>query len=405
MNHQEMTLDLIGQYYSSINTSKQTGVFALSIYLREPVQVETLQQATNDLMQRLPFMNGRLKYGFFNYKYEILDTFATLQPYDNEPLFGDYYNKESRHMIRVFYGKTHFTVKTTHSICDGRALSKFTKALILRYFELLGLDIKDKAGIIDCNENPDPEEPEDATKRFMSKCPEGYQKKTTPRKNVYRIKFSKSSPQNILNKKFKADKMKEAARTYDATITEYILAHIFYVLAKKRDTAKEKGQIIGTIPIDCRSFFSSKTLRSFVGSIEVTMPEGTDFPQMLEHIKSEFKEITKYSVHQQLYEYQKSYHYARFVPRIIKALYMKIMTKWEATEISTGISNLGLIKLPEEIESHIDYMEFPIAPEQDISNFFSCVTIANTLTLTATFREEGRDFVNEVMSRLESFLE
>ena len=400
MPPQEMTLDIVGQYYSSINTSKQPGVFALSVYLKEPVQVQILQQAANDLMQRLPFMNGRLGYGFFDYKYKILGTFQAVVPYDNEPLFTDYYNKGSRHMIRVLYGKNHFTVKTTHSICDGRGLSKFTKALIVRYFELLGVDIKDKGDIIDCNETPKAEESEDATKRFMTNPPEGYQKKTPKKENAYHIKFSKSSPQNIISKNFDADKIKEAAKTVDATITEYILAHIFYALAKRRDTAGEKGIITGTIPIDCRSFFPSETLRSFVASAEITMPENTDFPQMIKLIKAEFKKITKYSVHEQLYEHQKMYNDIRFVPRIIKNLLMRMITKWEAAEISTGISNLGLIQLPEEIENHIEHIEFPIALEQDFSNFFSCVTIGNTLTLTATFREEGRDFVNEVMNRL-----
>ena len=416
MDHQEMELDVVGQYYSSINTSKQSGVFALVVALKEPVQPQVLQQAADDLMRRLPFMNGRLKYGFFHYKYEILKDFAKIVPDNKEHLFSDYYNKGSRHMIRIVYGEKHFTVKTTHSICDGRGLSKFTKALIVRYFELLGLEV-DKSDIIDCDGEFNPEEAEDAPKRFVSDLPrkaEGKllekekkkpvkkeEEKSQKKEKIYQTKYSKSSPRQIATKSYNADEIMRAANEYDVTVSEYILGHIFCAVAKERDDKGEKGKIIGDVPVDCRSFFPSKTLRSFVTSVDIVMPEEKDFSVMVKEMKEQFEGITKESVYEQLYEYQKMYHSVRFVPRVIKALYMRIITRAEATEASTGLSNLGVMKLPAEIESRIERMEFPIALEEDFPLFFSSVTVGNVLTLTAGFREEGRRIAHEVMRRLE----
>ena len=416
MSHQEMELDVVGQYYSSINTSKQSGVFALVVVLGESVQPQVLQQAADDLMKRLPFMNGRLKYGFFHYKYEILKDFAKIVSDNEEHLFSDYYNKGSRHMIRIVYGEKHFTVKTTHSICDGRGLSKFTKALIVRYFELLGVKV-DKEDIIDCNGKFEAEEAEDALRRFVNYLPgkkmekllknerkkpaEKEEEKSHKKKKIYQTKYSKSSPRQILTKSFGADEIKRAAKEYGITVSEYILAHIFCAVAKERDMAGERGQIIGDVPIDCRSFFPSKTLRSFVTSVDIVMPEEKDFAVMVKGMKEQFEGITKESVYEQLYEYQKMYHRVRFVPRVIKALYMRIITCAEATEASTGLSNLGVMKLPAEIESRIERMEFPIALEKDFPLFFSSVTVGNTLTLTAGFREEGRGIAREVMRSLE----
>lgn len=172
MRRKLMEIDVIGQYYTSINNSKQPGVFALSVYLKEEINPKILQQAANDLIHRLPFLNGRVKKSFFDYQYEFLRTLAKIEPDDQEPLFCDYYNKGDRHMIKIVYGRQHFTVKTTHSICDGRGLLRFTTSLIVRYFELLGLNA-DKGGVIDCNGKFATEEAEDASKRFMTEPPCG----------------------------------------------------------------------------------------------------------------------------------------------------------------------------------------------------------------------------------------
>ena len=415
MTNQEIELDVIGQYYSSINTSKQSGVFALVVVLKEPVQSQVLQRAADDLMKRLPFMNGRLKYGFFHYKYEILKDFAKIVTDGEESLFSDYYNKGSRHMIRIVYGEKHFTVKTTHSICDGRGLSKFTKALVVRYFERLGVKV-DKGDIIDCNGKFEEEEAEDAPWRIVNnfhkkeggkflkkekKKPFG-KEKSQKKEIIYQTKYSKSSPRQILTKNFDANKIKERAKRVDVTVSEFILGHIFCAVAKERDDNGERGKIVGDVPVDCRSFFPSKTLRSFVTSVDIVMPEEKDFTVMVKEMKEQFKKITKESVVEQLCEYQKMYESVRFVPRVIKALYMRIITRAEATEASTGLSNLGVIKLPAEVENRIERMEFPIALEVDFPIFFSSVTIGNTLTLTASFREEGRGIAYEAMNRLES---
>ncbi len=399
MNNKTMEIDLIGQYYTSINNSKSPGVFALSVYLKESIQPKILQQAANDLFRRLPFLNGRVKKGFFHYQYEILRALAKIESDGKEPLFSDYYNKGSHHMIKIVYGKQHFTVKATHSICDGRGLSKFTSALLVHYFELLGMDL-DRGDVIDCNGKFTPEEAEDAAKRYMTAPPKNFKKKTDSKATVYRVKSPKSSTQQFLTQSFDAGRIKAAAKAHDATINQYLLAHIFSVIAKKRDVEGGTGRITGSVQIDCRSFFESKTLRSFVTAATVFKIENKDFSKMVKHIKNQFNEITKDSVWEKLYEQQKMYQNARFVPRVLKVLAMKMIARMEAGKSTTGISNLGLIKLPAEIESRIKRIEFPIAIEQGYSNFFSCATIGNTLALTATFREEGRDIVEAVMKTI-----
>lgn len=400
MKNNRMEIDLIGQYYTSINNHKQPGIFALSVYLKEDIKPEVLQQAVKDLMKRLPFLNGRVHKGFFSYQYEMIRDIPKVEPDIVEPLFCDYYNRGKGHMIKVVYGKSLFTVKATHSICDGRGLSKITIALLIRYFELLGININ-KDGYIDCNEKGCPEEAEDAAKRFFRRPPYNSRQKARNAKKIYVPAGEISEKQYVFTKTFEADKIKAEAKKYNATVGEYLLAHIFYVLAKKRKEEHGTGSINCSVQIDCRSFFPSKSLRSFVTDTNVVMPESEDFSGIIHGVTEQFQKITAKSVYETLYPLQQTLECASFVPRNVKSFVMKYMARTAAENTTTGISNLGLIKLPDEIKNYVERIEFPIAIELGYTNFFSCATVGNTLAFTATYRSAGKEIVKEVMDSIE----
>ena len=403
MQNQTMELDLIGQYYASIINHKQSGVFALCVHLTERLNPQVLQQAANDLMCRLPFLNGRLRRGFFHYKFEILKAPPEIRPAGNGPLFCDYYNSGSRHMINIIYGERDFTVRTTHSICDGRGLSKITAALLVRYFELLGVTMADRGDIIDCAMPFQAEEAENAYERFVEKRPAKLAKKreAAGEAGVYHPKYAKSASQQVLTKLFDGGKLKVQSKAHGVTITEYILAKIFEGVRQEREAAGEKKPISAMIPVDCRSFFPSKTLRSFVSSANITMPETKDFSDMLQEIAVQFREISQECMQADINELQNMYHSARYVPRVLKAWFMRLIARSESAGQTTGFSNLGRIQLPREIESRVARFEFSISLEHDTPYFFSCVTVGNALAFTASFREEGRKVVEAVMEGLE----
>ena len=393
-----LELDLIGQYYASIINKKQPGVFNISVHLKECLNPQILQQAVNDLMRRLPFLSGRLRRGFFWYGHEILAQPPQIAPASGSPLFSDYYNRGSGHVLRVVYGEQHFTVETLHSICDGRGLTKVICALLVRYYELLGVKV-DKSEIIDCSGAFQPEEAENAFVRFASP-----QCKTNPSRKVkaYNPAISNASRTQVISKKFSASKIKAAAKEHNATVTEYILAYIFKLIAEERAAWSNKNPITATIPIDCRSFFPSKTLRSFVSGTTVIMPETEDFSEILRHIQLQFATVNKEYVHNNISELQNRYNNSRFTPRFIKKIMMNIMDRFDAAGHTTGFSNLGIVKLPAEIEKYVDMLEFAISLKQWTPYYFSCITVDDVMSLSASYRDKWLCFVESVMERIET---
>lgn len=401
MENKIMEMDLLGQYYTSINNKQQTGVFALVVSLKNNVNPDILQKALNDLFRRLPFFNSQIIKGLFSYQLKQLDPLPKIKSAETTPMFSDYYNHGSNHLIEVVYGTKSIIVKATHSLCDGKGLAQFTIALLARYFELLGVSVN-KKGMIDCHAKFQKEEAEDAVKHYLSSPPKRMDKKekeAIPRTSYYINTANNASP-SIISENFDATYIKTEAKKQNITISQYLLNCIFQVIKVRRDQEGKNNPINASLQIDCRSFFPSKTLRSFATAKKIIMPEIADQKQQTEELKKQFQMITKDYVHTTLYQQQKLLKKTRYIPRVIKDILMKKLAQMDVTDTTTGLSNLGFLPLPSEIEPYIDSFEFPIDVEKGVSHFFSCVTVGNTLTLTATFFEEGRNIVVETMKQL-----
>ena len=396
-NHME--LDFLGEAYAS--KGGYLGLFSLSVHLTEQVNPQILQQAFGDLMRRLPFLSVRLCPG---YLHEVLEEPPPVVPESGSHyLFTEYFNRGSRHMLRVLYGEYYFKVETTHTITDGRGLSKIVSALLLRYYELTGIkvDENERGGIIDCAGMLQPAETEDAYKRFASAEQRKHNRKEPRIKNVYMHEQMRRADTRVISRTFDLEKIKVAAKSHDATIGEYILAHIFAAIAMERDETNCKGSIVITVPVDYRRFFVSKTFRNFVGSKNIVIHEAEGFPEMLSRVKSQFASLDKNSVQIDITGIQEAKDSLRKLPPALRGFLYRTVGRRMMKKTTSMFSNLGVVKLPRQIEEHIKSMELVLSPTEGILYTFACITLGNVLTLSITSDAAGDGIVNEVFRTLE----
>ncbi|MCL1863908.1 MAG: hypothetical protein FWF78_10120 [Defluviitaleaceae bacterium] len=390
-------LDPIGQYYASVITPKHPGQFMLSAYLKEKVEPKILQQSVDDTMRRLPFLCGRLKPKFFSYHHELLSSPPKIVWMDkivSDYTFTDYYNKGDKHVLRVLYGECHITLEVIHSIVDGRGLARVMQTLLSRYFELLGLDF-DKSDVIDCSDKFCTEEWEDAYLRFYEPSKKKSGRITEEQPESYHCKTTKPMPAHIILKSFDLAEIKQSAKEHDATVSEYMTAQIFFAIADERNANGSNKPITALIPIDCRAFFPTKTLRSFVDSITITMPETDDMHTMVAGIREQFAKITEGFVQESINEFQGLANKGRFLPRVIKKWWLRRFEGSEGGGLTTTFSNLGKVPLPPEVEAKVEKIAFIIdAEEEDMPITFASATVGNTLTLAITLcqRDSGTPF-------------
>jgi NRPS condensation-like uncharacterized protein len=388
-----MALDPVGLYYASIISETQPGNFNVSAYLYEKIEPQILQTAVNNIMRRLPFLSGRLYGGFFQYFHEILETPPQIVKSDTVPLFGEYYKEGDGHVLRILYGERHFTVEAIHSIVDGRGLSKVACALLVRYFELLGVSVS-KSDIANCAEVVTSEEAEDAYIRYANS--KKYPALKDEILEAHHFDGTKRAAAHVISKTFELAEIKAAAKSCGATISEYLLARVFAALAAERNSQGSKNPITTMLPIDCRSFFPSKTFRTFVCSKTVTIPETSDFSEMLTKIREQFAEITPDFVQGSINEIHNLRKKSAFAPLALKKMFIDKMSVLEDGKLTTTFSNLGLIQLPPELHERVKNLEFAISTPEYMPYSFSCITTGEALTLTVTSCAESDAVPNEI---------
>jgi len=385
----KIKLDHLGQFYSAASDEKNPGTFCVGVTLKEPLDSEKLQQAVNDLMKRLPHMNVRMHSGFFHY-YNVAHEKPLMIEKENEHTEPCRHFEKGSHLLRVIYGKCNFTLEVLHSVCDGRSLAKVASALLIRYYELMEISVN-KDGFIDCSDIVHAEEMDDSYARFADMR----RAKLTKGEEAYMPKSEKTKAQ-IITQKFDLATLKAGAQELGVTITEYIMAHICNEFAKQREKDGVEKGITCNIPIDCRGFFPSRTLMSFVTHKIIKMPESANFAEMAQGIKKQFRGINLDYVQGKISELEKWIRFGRFIPLFIKKWIIKGVGNSSLEGCSTWFSNLGLINLPKEVQNKVDMLTFALGPEAEMPYQFACVTTGNTLTLMTTTTERDTTIIDRI---------
>jgi hypothetical protein len=383
-------LDPVGLYYAAVTSRKHPATFSIAAYLTEPIVPDALQQAVNDLMQRLPFLSGRLRRGFFGYYHELLTDPPMIVPITTGHTFSAYFETGAGHVLRVLYGDRHFTVETLHSICDGRGLTKIMSALVVRYFAILGI-ATDEPGLIDWSEAPHPEEAEDAFTRYAERKTSDSPTEltsTSVKRPAYHFDYSQPTPARFVTRKFDLAKVSAAAKAHDATISEYVLAHIFRAIARDRAARDRKEPITASLAIDCRRFFPTDTYRNFITDAPIVMPETEDFAAMVQQVRWQFAKIDADLVCGDITRSQKLRANTRFLPRGATKPIGKMLERSSLRRLTTTFSNLGLVKLPKEVEERVEMLEFVFNGQPGSPYAFACIAVGNVLTLTTIARAE-----------------
>ncbi|MCL2588169.1 MAG: hypothetical protein FWD84_02040 [Oscillospiraceae bacterium] len=375
----ELELDVLGEFYTAILDKKYPGSFNITTYLKEAVDPKVLQKAVDDLVIRLPYLSGGLN---GSNKWELTLKSPQVMPDLGIDDFSDYYKQGDRQHFRVLYGADFIKVEVTHVMTDGRSLATITKALLVRYFELLGLEMS-AAKVISCASVASPEELEDPYKKF-GEAVQSKSKDKVVKVKPYRNENIQLSQVRVVSQNFDLDQVKAKAKKIGATISEYLLIQIFLAMAEERQEKGQSNPIIANVPRDNRRFFPTSSIRNFIGNVNITMPEVDDMTDMAEEIHAQFSKASAETVKKELDEMVFAHSALKKLPMFLKKLLLKTMMSHQVKESTFTFTNLGRMELPAELTDRISHMAFVNGITRNQSYIFSCVSFENTLTLTAT---------------------
>ncbi len=344
-------LDNAAKIYPAILNPKDSCVYRVAVNLVQDVNPSVLQQAVLDCKLRFPSLYVKLKRGMFWNYYEHNERPPVVRP--ESPIINQhicpYVN--NGYLFSLFYYKNRISLEVFHGLCDGYAALEFLKALVFRYFVLLGYPNESEGAVLTIDQAPRGLEFEDSFLKHYKPI-----KETTPAvPRAYRIQGTRfGCGIGVINGRMPMKQLLALAKESGASVTQYLTALLTHCIWQTGDMAQNTGNAINIcIPVNMRRNYNSQTLRNFTLYFYVsTECSGKDksFEEILEHVKTTFKsELNMDKLQQKLnanVAIEKNFA-LRISPLFLKNLAIKIACVILGDKLNTcALSNVGQIMLP-----------------------------------------------------------
>lgn len=390
-------LDNAGKLYTSIISSRATTLFRVSATLTSRIDSKLLQAALESTLERFPFYKVQLKQGFFWYYFEGTDQSPKAEEETYYPCMSLSIKRRGSFPFRVLYFNKRIAMEISHSITDGTGAMKFLRELVFNYLHLKESIPLNKEEI---GQEQLQLETENAFRKYYEKDIPVI-KSRVGKSFKLPIQLDKKGHYHITTGIIKVDELKRKAKEYDTSITILLTAvYMESLLAIQERTERRKLPIVINVPVNMRSFFTSETMRNFFVSITPSIDArlGTyDFEEIVNEIKIEFnrlltrKKLKQYINRSVIGEESLA---LRLMPSPLKDIVApSIYSFFGEGQYTSGLSNLGMVEVPSEIEQFIE--RFECYPPPSIGNKVKAMMISYKQHMYISFGNLSKDHMLE----------
>ncbi len=402
-------LDNAAKIYPPARSRYWSPMFRLSADLSEEIDTELLKSALGHTLARLPSFSCRLRKGFFWYYLERVEGAPDILPDVSNPM--TYFNvKENKNFLfRVRCCGSKLAVEFFHVVTDGSGGMTFLLTLIAEYVRLrYGVTVPQSGHVLSCDDPPKAEEYEDSFLKYARK-----ETMSRGERPAYHLPGAAMPPFEVsyISGAVPTELLQRAARERDASVTEFITALLIQIIAElqtaERSRAKRKMPVKVSVPVDLRRFYPTKTLRNFSSyvnpGIETRLGEHS-LEEILVQVKSFMKsQITEKQLNARFSENvaTERIRILRATPLFVKDPLLKAFYNMQGDRyVSTTLSNLGLVEVPEELRRYVKQLEFVLGPSKKKGCLSTCVSYAGNTRFVFTRTFEGAQIEREFFCRL-----
>ena len=388
-----LKLDNAAKLFPAIMSGELTSVFRITALLKKPIRFSKIKEAVEITSRRFPYFSVSLGSGLFWYYLEFNKQLPRIQTEEKIPCTAFAAKRKNEPLYRILVKENRISVEFIHILTDGGGAFEYLKSLLYTYFRLNGITILSAEGII-LPESPINEgEMEDGYKRFFKK------KIPPPGKltKAWHLPFKLNDKPRLRVTRTIIDlcKLLEIARSHNVSVTEYIVSVYLFSLEKiyleEKEKVKKQGRGVLRIevPVNLRKKFPSITMRNFSLFVlpEIDLRLGVySFDEILNIVKyqlqtgADIKQITRFL--SQNVGHEKS-PFIRFLPLFVKSMAISAVYRRLGSNQCSGIlTNLGVVKLPGQMEELIDSFELvPTPPNTHVKISCAMVTFKDQLRL------------------------
>ena len=365
-------LDNAAKIVPSTAKGANTRVFRITCQLKEQVDEAILQRALDEIIEDYPIFNCVLHRGIFWYYLEDSDLRAIVHE-ENTPACEPLYIPGKKNLLyRVNYFGNRINLEMFHVLADGTGAFMFFKNLVTRYLVIkhhIDADIKpiDDFSIEEKNV--------DAFTDFYSKQKGLKQLKEMSSVKAYQItgELDANLLPHLVEGTVSAKKFLDLAHTYNTTVGVLCVAVYIKAIIQGMNRLQMRRHIVVSVPVNLRQFFKSGTSRNFFGVINIDydpMQYNGDLKDIITKVDKDFKEkLSPDNIEKTMNSYAALEHNfgIKMIPLPIKDFGIGCFDRAAKKGVTSSMSNLGQIKMPEEVADYIDgFSAFMTAASQQI---------------------------------------
>ena len=397
-------LDNAAKIYPASHSRYWSNLYRLSATLYEDIDIKILEHAIKNTIPRFPSIAARLSEGLFWYYLRPVSKPPEILAEYSYPLAYMTKKEMKTCAFRVIVYRKRIAVEIFHALTDGTGGLIFLKSLVAEYLELKhNISIPCEDGVLSRKERPKHYETEDSFLKNSAPIKETRKDTTawkidgTPEEDGYL---------NITNFQMSSDTVHNMAKEKNVSMNTFLTAVMMKAILNLQldliQNPKKYKPVKVLVPINLRKIFNSKTLRNFALYI---IPEID--PRLGDYTLDEIINV----VHHKIGTYATKKNMAkmietnvsdernmalRIVPLFIKNIVMKLVFNSIGEKKSClSFSNLGEIKLPENMKEFIDRVDFILGPQAQAP--YNCSAYSYRGILNITFSRDIKE------ARLETY--
>jgi hypothetical protein len=366
-------LDNAAVLFPTVASGNISTLFRLSATLKAPVNYSRLRDALATIYRRFPYFNVELHAGFFWYYFEMLPSPPKVMPDSKYPCMNIRIMTRGRHLFRVRAYDRRIAVEFSHIITDGTGAVTFLKSLLAEYLRSSGVALPATEGIPAPRGPVDPEEFEDAFRRYCDlSLPGPYHER-----KAFHVpcRYLPAGEYRVIVGTVPLEAALGKAKAAGASLTEFLCATYIAALQDIYEGLDELERIRFRrfiklmVPVNLRRHFPSKTMRNFslyvlpgidcrlghweFGEIVAAVHHGMRLQNTAKRISQQIARNARGAVAPAI----------RIMPLFLKKFGGRMLYRHMGEDLYSGcLTNLGSVELPSEMSALIERFDFVPAP-------------------------------------------
>lgn len=380
-------LDNAAHLFPAIAGEGMSNVYRVSVTLKEPVEQPLLQEALGIVLPKFSVFNCRLRQGMFWYYFE--ENGKPAPKVEEEHTYPCQYieeNTNNNYLFRVSFFEKRINLEVFHVLTDGTGALYFLKELAYQYLRLAHPELREAYGDgLSCQTSLNTED------SFIQNYKKGRFAKGYKSGKAYILKgpIFPTGKMGLIHGKMPVESLKQAAKKYDASINEYMVAVFAWsVYQGYLKGMPSKRPVSISVPVNLRPYYHSVTTKNFFVMVTASFlpqKENQPFEDVIASIKKTLREQMTIENIEHILSYNvtgERMMITRTIPLIFKNPGLRGIYNMHAKANTATVTNMGTVTVAPEYKDYIEDFGVFLSRSKGQNTKLSLISYEGTLTAT-----------------------